>query len=81
MTTAQIAAAKKIAQSDADLSRVDDSLLCGLALPSFTAITVGVNVVAKCLRDHLFWDGSGFDENTLNESGVYSALRRKVQIA
>ena len=81
MTTAQISEAKKIAASEADLSRVDDSPLYGCATYQFRTVTVGLLHVAKLLRDFIFIDGSGWDETTLNESGVYTALRHKVQIA
>lgn len=79
MTASQITKAKTLAISNAVLN-VDDTVLYGMALPSFQNVTVSLEIVAKFLRSWVLFNGEGFDESNLNDSGVYYSLRKKVTL-
>ena len=81
MNKTEIAAAKDLARSDADLSTAQVHLLFGCALPGFAPVIVSQREVAALFRDFLFFDGSGFDEALMNDCGLYRALRHRVTVA
>lgn len=66
MTKAQFSKAWQIAQSNQDLSNIDDTILHGCGLPKFQRVVTTIETVAKLLR----WQccnmfGDGFDANEL----------------
>lgn len=68
MRKAELSEALKLAQSDADLSKVDDSVLDGLYLRSFPApVTTTIQVVAKMLRWHVICLNGQVDAEALDE--------------
>lgn len=68
MTKAQFARAFKIAESDIDLSDIDDSILHGCALHTFKPVSTTIEVVAKMIRwQARYLDGKGWDQNELQE--------------
>lgn len=50
MTHEQFKRALEVAESDADLSKIDDSNLFGYGLPDFKPATTTVEAVAKTIR-------------------------------
>ena len=67
MTKPQFSRAFKLAESDVDLSGVDDSILFGCALSTFKPVSTTIEVVAKMIRwQARFFDGS-WDQNELQE--------------
>jgi hypothetical protein len=77
MTRSQITEAMRLAESDADLSSVDDSLLAGCLIKGFKPVYVTIQVVARMLRDHIQFNGQ-WDTEMINE--LVPALRKLVFI-
>jgi hypothetical protein len=50
MTKTEFGLAVKIAQSDRDLSNVDDSILYGCGLPDYKPVYVTIEMVAKLIQ-------------------------------
>ena len=64
MTKAEFNRAFAIAQSDADLSNVDDEHLFGFGLPDFKKVVTTLRAVAKTIR----WQAGQFNGEWNNEA-------------
>ena len=67
MNNAQLNAAVKLAQSDADLSAHDDSIFCGYALKGFQPIIVSIPQLALMIRRQAIYFSGGLDSDALKE--------------
>ena len=74
MTKNEFSAAFKIAKSNADLSKIDDSILYGYGLPGFKPVFVTLEQIAKLIRYQTFTFAGGIDAQELNE--VAQAARK-----
>lgn len=75
MTKQQFDAALKLAQSNKDLTGVDDSILDGCGLPNFQPVTITLGTAAKFLRWHVITLTGGVDSLALNEMRSISRKR------
>lgn len=67
MTKDEFAQAFKIAKSDKDLSKVDDSTLWGCGLPGFKPVHVTLDQVARFIRWQSFTFAGTVDAKELDE--------------
>ena len=65
-----------LANSDTDLSAVDDSILYGCGLPTFTPVVATLEMVAKLIRWQCWRLDGQWDGEALNE--MRDILKRKV---
>jgi len=78
MNKAEFQRAWEVANSDKDLSDVDDTILDGFGLRDFEPVTVTIEVVAKMLRWQCFYIFGVVDQEALTECRNH--FRRKVTV-
>lgn len=78
MTRNELSAALKIARSEADLSKVDTSILFGYGLKNFGPVVATIETVAAVIR----WDCVALNGEIDSEAldNLHSNFRRKVSI-
>jgi len=79
MTKQQFSDAVAIAQSETDLTTVDDTILYGCGLPDFKAVTVTLEAAAKFIRWHCMMLNGSMDSEALNE--MRNISRKKWMVA